>query len=210
MNQISLAIVEDDKGIREAMEGYFNRDKTLFSEVLVFGSVEEILASPVNMNRFTILLDINLPGMSGIEGIPYLKQKFTDLEIVMISVLTDTENIFNAICAGASGYLDKDTSLSKIKDAIVNVHEGGSAITPAIARKVFDYFKPSRSINEKLTQREEEVVKGIVDGLSYKLIADRLNISINTIRKYIQVIYRKLEINSKGELISKYHQPGSN
>ena len=203
---ISLAIVEDDNTMRDAFTNYFSRDKELFEKVVSFNSVEALLESSESLDGWMILLDINLPGMTGIEGIPYLKKKFNNIEILMISVLTDSQNIFNAICAGASGYLDKDTSLSKIKEAVINVHEGGSAITPAIARKVFDHFQPTNKISETLTEREAEVVKGIVDGLSYKLIADRLDISINTIRKYIRQIYTKLQINSKGELISKFHQ----
>jgi len=191
--------------IGTTFENYFSRDEVSFEKIVRFDCVEALLESTLSLNGFIILLDINLPGMTGIEGIPHIKKTFRDIEILMISVLTDSQNIFDAICAGASGYLDKDTSLSKIKEAIINVHEGGSAITPAIARKVFDYFQPSNKIMETLTERESEVVKGIVDGLSYKLIADRLDISINTIRKYIRQIYQKLQINSKGELISKYH-----
>ena len=124
----------------------------------------------------------------------------------MISVLSDSESVFNAVCAGATGYIDKDTSLPKIKDTLINISEGGSPITPEIARKVFEHFQPSDNVSEPLSASEEEVIKGIVDGLSYKLIADRMNLSINTVRKYIRQIYSKLEINSKGELISKFHQ----
>lgn len=203
---ISLVIVEDDDIMRDALTSYFSKDTAMFRNVVNFNSVEALLESPYQLDGYMILLDINLPGMTGIEGIPHLKKKFKEIEILMISVLTDSHNIFNAICEGASGYLDKDTSLAKIKEAIINVHDGGSAITPAIARKVFDHFQPTNKITETLTERETEVVTGIVDGLSYKLIADRLDISINTIRKYIRQIYQKLQINSKGELISKFHQ----
>lgn len=205
-NSISLVIVEDDAIMRETFTTYFQRDKDLIRNVVSFDSVEALL-NEENFDNYKILLDINLPGMTGIEGISHIKKKFANIEILIISVLTDSQNIFDAICAGASGYLDKDTSLLKIKEAIINVHEGGSAITPAIARKVFDHFQPSNNIAESLTDRESQVVSGIVDGLSYKLIADRMEISINTIRKYIRQIYHKLQINSKSELITKFHNP---
>lgn len=205
MEKINLAIVEDDFEIRETLVEYFSANEADFATVIDFGSMEEILESKEALDGYLILLDINLPGMSGIEGIHHLKNKWNKLEILITSVLTDTQTIFDAICAGASGYLDKDTSLSKIKEGLINVSQGGSALTPSIARKVFNHFQPTTKITEKLTDREMEVVKGIVDGLSYKLIADRLVISINTIRKYIRSIYRKLEINSKGELLSRYH-----
>jgi DNA-binding NarL/FixJ family response regulator len=107
--------------------------------------------------------------------------------------------------AGADGYLGKETPLEKIKEAIIDLRNGGSPITPVIARKVFDFFNSRNTIVEDLNEREKQIVQGIVDGLSYKLIAFENNISIDTVRKYIKTVYKKLQINSKGELISKYH-----
>ena len=208
--KISLAIVEDDKDIKQTLESYFNRDEDNFLTVVCFNSMEEFLASPINFNHFVVLLDINLPGISGIDGIFHIKQRHPQSEIIMISVLSDSNNIFKAICAGASGYLDKDTPLSKIKEAIIDLSNGGSPITPAIARKVFDFFKPSTKLTEDLTKRERDVVQGLVEGLSYKLIASKLEVSIDTVRKYIRKIYKKLHVNSKGELLTMYRQmPGS-
>ena len=205
MKEIKLIIVEDNPGIRTAMEKYLSGDKALFSHVVSYESVEELLEDAQCTSADLMLLDINLPGMSGIDGIIPIKKKLEAVQIVMISVLNDSQSIFRAICAGASGYIDKDTSLSEIKAALVDVYNGGSPITPTIARKVFDYFQPAKPVQESLSYREQEVVAGIVDGLSYKLIADRLDVSINTIRKYIRQVYTKLQINSKGELIAKYH-----
>lgn len=205
MKQIDLIIVEDNPGIRTAMEKYLSGDKELFSSVVSYESVEALLEDEQCKGADLMLLDINLPGMSGIDGILPIKRKLESVQIVMISVLNDSQSIFRAICSGASGYIDKDTSLSEIKAALVDVHNGGSPITPSIARKVFDYFQPANPVQETLSYREQEVVAGIVDGLSYKLIADRLDVSINTIRKYIRQVYTKLQINSKGELIAKYH-----
>lgn len=204
--KIQLAIVEDDKHIRQLLMDYFEKDKTQFVEVLSFNSVEEILNYPANLDKYIVLLDINLPGMSGVDGIFYIKQKWSMIEIIMISVLSDSNNIFKSICAGASGYLDKDTPLSKIKEAIIDLSQGGSPITPAIARKVFEFFQPNKKLTEDLTKRERDVVQGLVEGLSYKLIAAKLDVSIDTVRKYIRKIYSKLQVNSKGELLAMYRQ----
>lgn len=206
MSKISIIIVEDNPGIRDAMERYLSKDKELFDSVVSYDSVEALLEDTTCLAGDILLLDINLPGMSGIDGIVPLKKKFGTIQIVMVSVLTDSDSIFKAICSGASGYIDKETSLSEIKAAILDVYNGGSPITPSIARKVFDYFQPSHPVQESLSHREQEVVEGIVDGLSYKMIGDRLTISINTVRKYIRQVYTKLQINSKGELIAKYHE----
>ena len=124
---------------------------------------------------------------------------------MMLSVKNDNESVFLSLQAGADGYLGKETSLDKIKEAIIDLKNGGSPITPVIARKVFDFFNSQNSVVEDLNEREKQVVKGIVNGLSYKLIAIEYHVSIDTVRKYIKSVYRKLQINSKGELIAKYH-----
>lgn len=210
VSPLNLLIVEDDREMRESFEMYFSRDTSRFATVHAFESAENLLGAATLPQPVVILLDINLPGMTGIEAIPLLRQKFGAPEILMISVLSDSQSVFSAICAGASGYIDKETPLPAIKEAILHVREGGSPITPAIARKVFDYFQPKKESTSGLSEREREVVKGIIDGLSYKLIADRLEISINTVRKYIRQIYDKLQINSKGELLAKYHPSSGN
>ncbi len=204
--EIELVIVEDDKEIRETLVNYFNKDKQRFVNVSSFQSVEELLATNKNFEKFTLLLDINLPGMSGIDGIFHIKYKWQQCEIIMLSVQSDSTNIFKSICAGASGYIEKGTSMMNIKEALIALNEGGSPITPSIARKIIDYFQPTKNLTEQLTPREEEVVNGLVEGLSYKLIASKLDVSLDAIRKHIKKIYGKLQINSKGELLAKYHQ----
>jgi DNA-binding NarL/FixJ family response regulator len=151
------------------------------------------------------VLDINLPKKSGIELIPIIKNQFPEVSILMLSINNDNESVFFSLQAGADGYLGKETPLEKIKEAIIDLRNGGSPITPVIARKVFDFFNSRNTIVEDLNEREKQIVQGIVDGLSYKLIAFENNISIDTVRKYIKTVYKKLQINSKGELISKYH-----
>lgn len=208
--KIKLAVVEDDTNIRKLLVSYLEKEADRFEAIAAFDSVEQLLQVTDDLDNHIILLDINLPGMTGVDGIFYIKQKWPQTEIIMISVLSDSASIFKSICAGASGYLDKDTPLPKIKEAIIDLSEGGSPITPAIARKVFDYFQPNKQLQETLTKRESDVVQGLVEGLSYKLIAAKLGVSIDTVRKYIRRIYAKLHVNSKGELLAMYRQLPSN
>jgi DNA-binding NarL/FixJ family response regulator len=204
--KISLVIVEDDPQINGLLTNFFEKDQKHFETVSSYSSVESLLNEKLDLSEYILLLDINLPGMSGVDGIFHIKQQWPGIEIIMISVLSDSNNIFKSICAGASGYLDKDTPLTKIKEAIIALSEGGSPITPAIARKVFEYFQPNKNLAENLTKREREVVQGLVEGLSYKLIAAKIDVSLDTVRKYIKSIYTKLQVNSKGELLAIYRQ----
>jgi DNA-binding NarL/FixJ family response regulator len=153
-----------------------------------------------------VLTDIGLPGMSGIEGIRLIKERIKAVDIIMLTVFKDENRIFKSLCAGATGYLVKDTPFPAIKDAILIIRRGGSFMSPAIARKIVEYFNPSQKNNEGLTSREKQIVQGLVDGLSYKLIADRLSISIDTVRSHIKKIYTKLQVNSRTELISKSYK----
>ncbi len=201
---ISILLIEDDFNIQEALKQYIGSQDD-FELVGVFSNAESFQISTWTKSPDVVLLDINLPGISGIDLIPELKNRFPNTAILMLSVNYDNDSVFKSLQAGADGYLSKETPLTKIKDAIIDINSGGSPITPAIARKVFDFFNAKQNIAEDLSEREKQVVDGIVAGLSYKLVADNMNISIDTVRKYIKSIYRKLQINSKGELIAKYH-----
>ncbi len=153
-----------------------------------------------------ILMDIELPGMSGIDGMKLIKNQHPEVEIIILTVYHDSHKIFDSLCAGASGYLLKHTSLPEIKEAIETLVDGGSPMSPQIARKVIDYFKKPEVKKEpesELTPREQEIVVGLVDGLSYKMIADRMDIAIDTVRAHIRNIYKKLHVNSKAEVIAK-------
>ncbi len=201
---ISILLIEDDYNIQEALKQYIGSQDD-FELIGVFYNAESFQSYTWTKSPDVVLLDINLPGISGIDLIPELKNRFPDTAILMLSVNYDNDSVFKSLQAGADGYLSKETPLTKIKDAIIDINSGGSPITPAIARKVFDFFNAKQNIAEDLSEREKQVVDGIVSGLSYKLVADNMNISIDTVRKYIKSIYRKLQINSKGELIAKYH-----
>jgi DNA-binding NarL/FixJ family response regulator len=173
------------------------------------GSVEEFLEKTKDSGLPDVILsDIGLPGMSGIDGITLLKEKDPEIDIIMVTVYNDWQKIFDSLKAGASGYLVKNTPLAEIKKAIETVHNGGSVMSPEIARKVMEFFSPPSAQGEKpaeaaLTPKEKQIVIGLVDGLSYKLLADRMGVSIDTIRFHIKNIYKKLHVNSKTEVISK-------
>lgn len=198
-----LAIVEDQPAIREALHTYLGAQPE-FDCVAVAGSVEELLellATGTPAPRL-VLSDIGLPGASGIDGIGLLRTLAPEAEVVLITVYQDADRTFQALCAGAVGYLVKTTPLPEIKQALLDVLAGGSPMSPAIARHVMRYFRPAAPA-ATLTPREQQIVEGLEQGLSYKLVAARLGISLNTVRAYIRTIYEKLHINSKAELLSR-------
>jgi DNA-binding NarL/FixJ family response regulator len=202
---IPLAIIEDQPVLRRAFETYLCSLPD-FDCVLVAESVEDFLARLPDAGHppRLVLSDIGLPGASGIEGIGLIRQQIPDAEVVMISVYQDADRVFQALCAGAVGYLVKNTPLPQIRQALLEVAAGGSPMSPAIARHVVRHFRPQApASSEALSAREQQVVQAIVDGLSYKLIADRLGITLDTVRYYIRQIYRKLHVNSKAEVIAR-------
>lgn len=203
-----IAIVEDNVKIRDLIRQFLDMQEGVECK-LAFSSVESLLGVMREGDiPDIVLMDIDLEGMSGIDGMKLIKNKYADVEIIMLTVYHDSHKIFNSLRAGASGYLLKHTSLPEIKDAIDVVLQGGAPMSPQIARKVITHFNaPPVEDEEKtdsgLTMREQEIVVGLVDGLSYKMIADRMDISIDTVRAHIRNIYRKLHVNSKAEVIAK-------
>ncbi len=209
MELIQLGIVEDEPLVLETLEAFFN--KQLDIKVALTATSMEVFLK--NLNSGTpldmVLLDINLPGMSGLDGIRYIKEERPDVEILMLTASDDSEKVFKALCAGAVSYISKRTELPTIKDALVTVHRGGAYMSPAIARRVIEYFAPKKTEDEDpLTPRQLQISQGLIDGLSYKMIGDRLNISVETVRDHIKKIYKKLQINSKTELIKKRRSEG--
>lgn len=202
----TVGIVEDNKKIRDLIQRYLDMQDELNCPVAV-DSVEEMMEYlEEHQEPEVILMDIQLPGMSGIEGIGLIREKYPDIEIIMLTVYHDSHKIFDSLCAGASGYLLKHTSLPEIKESILKLLDGGAPMSPQIARKVIGYFNeqaPKKNVDSDLTPREHDIVNGLVDGLSYKMIADRYDISIDTVRAHIRNIYKKLHVNSKAEVIAK-------
>ncbi|MGK7368664.1 MAG: response regulator [Candidatus Halalkalibacterium sp. M3_1C_030] len=201
-----VGIVEDNKKIRDLIQRYLDMQDELKCPVAV-DTVEEMLEHlEEHAHPDVILMDIQLPGMSGIKGIGLIKEKYPEIDIIMLTVYHDSHKIFNALRAGASGYLLKHTSLPEIKESILKLIDGGAPMSPQIARKVINHFQenaPKKNPESDLTPREHDIVNGLVDGLSYKMIADRYDISIDTVRAHIRNIYKKLHVNSKAEVIAK-------
>ncbi len=206
MKPIALAIVEDDPIIRESLRTFLGGDPQ-FELVYSAVSMEDFLQTLQQDERVSpsvLLLDIQLPGQSGIEGIPSIKKLRPGIDIIMLTTFEESDKIFAALCAGACSYLSKRVSLITIRDAVLTVHRGGSYMSPSIARKVVEHFAPiPKKEDGPLTPRQQEIVDCIVNGLSYKMTADKLGISLDTVRTHIKHIYHVLEINSKGELIRR-------
>jgi DNA-binding NarL/FixJ family response regulator len=197
---ISVALIEDDGEIRDSLSilisgtpGYSCDQK--------YESVESALASIFKHSPDVILMDIELGGMSGIEGVRQIKQKLPEIDIIMLTVHEDDESVFESLCAAASGYLPKNTPPSRLLEAINEVHDGGSPMGRNIARMVVSSFKAQSA--SPLSEREHEVLTRLCAGDSYKEIAEKLFVTEETIRSHIKNIYRKLEVHSKSEAVAK-------
>jgi len=204
---IKVALIEDHKDIRSGIQTFLNHQDEVMNCPYVYESVEAFIDQTHDGNiPDVILLDIGLPGMSGVDGVKVIKEKFPAIAIMMLTVSEDPDKIFKCLCNGAVGYLLKNTPLASIKEHVLHLHQGGSPMSPSVARKVIDYFvrKPNAKIIEKLTAKEIEVVESLVEGLSYKMIAEKLSMKMDTVRYHIRNIYKKLQVNSKGEVISRY------
>jgi DNA-binding NarL/FixJ family response regulator len=203
--QIKVAVVEDNAELREGLARLI--DGGSFTVCAgVYGRCDELLAALPVIRPDVVIMDIGLPGMSGIEGVAKIKSMAPATEIVMVTVYEDEENIFQAIRAGASGYLLKKTLPGGLLDAIAEIHAGGAPMTASIARKVLAAFKGNASSSpgaeSSLSLREREILSALVNGQSYKMIADSCLISIDTVRSHIKSIYGKLQVHSKSEAVA--------
>lgn len=206
---LRIAIFDDNKNIRDSITMLLQTVPEFevagsFSNVL--DCIEDIRESKPDI----VLMDIEMPGMTGIEAVRTLKKEFPQVLILMQTVFEDDDRVFDSICAGASGYLLKNFLNTKLVDSIKELQYGGSPMSPSIARKVFNrmqqipqLFKPEEVPDYNLTPREKEVLSCIVDGLSYKMIADKLSISYETVRSHVKKIYEKLHVASLTEVVSK-------
>lgn len=201
-DQVNIVIVEDEPVVLDSLRSYLD-NLHKFHVLKTFGSTEDLLSwiKRNKENPFILLLDIQLPGKTGVEALPEIKKILPDLDVIILTTFEETDMIFKALSAGACSYVSKRVSLKKIQEAVEVVASGGSYMSPAIARKIADFYKPKKS--KTLTDRQIEIVNGIVNGKSYKMIAEDLFISLDTVRSHIKNIYSTLEINSKAELIKK-------
>ena len=208
LDKKTVVLVEDDELLREQLVKILNETKEV--EVLIaVSSGEEALEKIPSYSPDVILLDINLPGKSGIDCIRELKQKCSSTEVIMLTAYEEEDNIFNALREGASGYLLKTSTPQEIFDAIRDVHSGGAPFSSHVARKVAQYFRQDREIsieNESLSPREREVLQLLSSGYIYKEVADKLDITVETVRTYVKRVCAKLHVRSKVEAILKFRQ----
>jgi DNA-binding NarL/FixJ family response regulator len=203
---IRIAVVEDDKTVREGLQMLLNGSSG-FTCVATYGNGEDAVAGLIEVKPDVALMDINLPGISGIECILALKEQKVPIQFIMLTVFEDSDDIFHSLSAGASGYLLKQTPPAKLLEAIQDVYRGGSPMSGEIARKVVQSFQhplPDYASANGLTKREDEILGYLVKGYFYKEIAGLLFISVETVRTHIRNIYEKLQVRTRSEAILKY------
>lgn len=208
MKNIKVAIVEDDAVIRTSLRQLLQQTPGLTCAA-VCHSAEEALRQLPAVRPDVVLMDIHLPQMTGVECAAQLKERLPETQIMMLTVFEDSEHIFNALKAGASGYLLKRSEPQDVLDAIRDIREGGAPMSSQIARKVVQAFREPRTTRSpaaKLTQREEEILGCLSEGYSDKDISDRLGITVPTVRTHLTHIYEKLHVQSRTEAVIKYLQ----
>ncbi len=202
---VGVAIIEDDRLIRDGLAKLINGSEG-FRCSGTFRSMEAALAQTFASPPDVALVDIGLPGMSGIEGLARLREKYPEMALVVLTVYEDDERIFQALCAGASGYLLKRTPPRRILDSIQEVLNGGAPMSPEVARRVLQLFRdmrPPQRVSYDLTPHELRLLKLLVEGHNYQSAAAELGVSFSTINFHMQNIYGKLQVHSKSEAVAK-------
>ena len=202
---IRVTIFEDNNSLRQSLYQLINGSEG-FKCVGAFEDCLDLLKNIEETKPDVVLMDIEMPGINGIEAVIMLKEKYPNLKILMQTIFEDNEKIFNSILAGASGYILKNTSPARILEFIKETYEGGAPMSPSVATKVMkmvaDQSSSAKTESFNLSDREKEILSCLVKGMSYKLIADACFISIDTVRGHIRNIYEKLHVHSKGEAIA--------
>jgi DNA-binding NarL/FixJ family response regulator len=205
-NMITVAIVEDDAQVRHSLEGIVKRGTGVLCTG-AFGSAEEALRELPRLQPRVVLMDINLPGMDGVECVRKLSGLLPEMQMVMLTVYDNTDAIFNSLAAGASGYLLKPVSAAQLLAAVKDVYAGGAPMTSNIVRKVVQTFKQpgvTARETENLSAREQEVLDYLAKGYLYKEIAEQLGIGYGTVHTYIERIFKKLHVRSRAQAVAKY------
>lgn len=204
MQTIKVCLVEDIKEVREGMETLLTLDKR-FEVLASYADAESAAEYLPSCNADIVIMDINLPGMSGIDCIRRVKKQCPHSQFIMFTIYEDDEKVFEALEAGANGYLLKKTSLSKITDSLIELQEGGSPMSTQIARKVIEKMQSGKLENTGniLSPRESEILQLLAKGLLYKEIADHINITTGTVRQHIHRIYEKLHVQNRTEAINR-------
>jgi len=203
---IQVSIVEDNEQLRGTLARLINRAEG-FACLSQFATAEAALEGLPKNRPQVVLMDINLPGLNGVECVRRLRQVAPEISALMLTAYEDTENIFNALAAGANGYLLKRAPRAELLDAIREVHRGGSPMTTHIARKVVQSFQraaPAPQPGEILSAREQEVLDHLSQGFLYKEISEKMGISYETVHTYIRRIYEKLQVRTRTEAVAKF------
>ena len=206
---LRIAIFDDNKNIRESISMLLETDPQ-FDVVGSFSHVLDCIDDVKACKPDIVLMDIEMPGMSGIDAVAQIKKEFPHIQVLMQTVFEDDERVFDSICAGASGYILKNFLNTRLVDSIKELQYGGSPMSPSIARKVLNkmqsaanVIRPQEAVDYQLTPREKEVLSCLVNGLSYKMIVAELNISYETVRSHVKKIYEKLHVASLTEVVAK-------
>lgn len=208
--KLRVIIFDDNKNVRESVKLLLSTTDTM-EIVDSFENYDNLLKDIASTKPNVVIMDIDMPGVNGIEGVTKLRVKYPELPVLMLTGFEDDEKVFNSICAGANGYVLKNASMESLISQIEEVHQGGAPMTPVIARKVLNKFSkihpPSKPSSEddtlQLSSREYDVLNLLVKGKSYKMIASELNVSYETVHSHIKKLYQKLQVNSVGEAVSK-------
>jgi len=203
---IKVVIFEDNRSLREGLAAMIGGTSG-FECAGAFPNCNNLLKNISQSKPDVILMDIELPGINGIEAVAMIKEQFPEIKVLMETIFDDDEKIFNSICAGAEGYILKHTTPAEIMEAIKEIYEGGSPMTPSIANRVLKMVKVRPETENKesfnLSDREKEILTCLVKGMSYKMVADSCYISIETVNVHIKNIYKKLQVHSKSEAVAK-------
>ncbi len=203
---IKVAIVDDDEGIRSSLATLIRRSPQ-FEMAGDYPDAETAIKEIPRKAPDVVLMDINMPGMKGMECVRVLKTQLPAVQFLMLTVYEDSDSLFASLKAGASGYLLKRTAGARLLEAIRDVHAGGSPMTPQLARRVVQFFaKPAERTEPvaQLTAGEKEFLDQLANGYAYKEIAERMKISIDTVRSYVRTVYEKLHVHSRTEAVVKY------
>lgn len=204
---IRVAIVEDDKGIRDLMRSCLEREPDM-KVVRTFPNADDFLEAFSGMEVDVVIMDINMPGTSGIEGIRWAKPIRPTTQFLVVTVFESATYIFQALCAGATGYLVKDTDSDLLVVAVRDIAAGGSPMSPSIARMVVNSLHGQAAVamqEELLTLREREVLDALANGLMYKQVAHKLEISVGTVQNHVRHIYEKLQVHSRADAVRRVY-----
>lgn len=204
---ITICIIEDLIEIQKGLQSIIESDSR-FNLLKCFENAEDAIAQLPILKPDIVLTDINLPGKSGIDCITEIKNEIPETQFIMFTIYEDNDQVFEALKAGASGYILKNTTSEKIIESLIELNDGGSPMSPKIARKVLGSFNiapNSSNVNDLISKREQEVLELLSKGFLYKEIGDKLNITLSTVKRHLNHIYQKLQVQNKTEAINKMY-----